>query len=68
MSLPVPATTSGGPGGDTGKGVSLSRALKESSTGFDVLEEVVYMIVRLMKLFSSGKSIVIIRKMCEGVN
>ena len=32
MSLPVPTTTSGGPGGDTREGVSLSRALKESST------------------------------------
>ena len=32
VSLPVPATTSGGPGGDTGEGVSLSRALRESGT------------------------------------
>ena len=32
VSLPVPATTGGGSGGDTGEGVSLSRALKESST------------------------------------
>ena len=32
VSLQVPATTSGGPSGDTGEGVSLSRALKESST------------------------------------
>ena len=32
VSLPVPATTSCVPGGDTGEGVSLSRALKESST------------------------------------
>ena len=32
VSLQVPATTSGGPSGDTWEGVSLSRALKESST------------------------------------
>ena len=32
MSLPVPTTTGGGPGGDTGEGVSLSWALRESGT------------------------------------
>ena len=32
VSLRVPATTSGGPCGDTGDWVSLSRALRESST------------------------------------
>ena len=32
VSLQVPATTSGGPGGDTGEGVSLSRTLRESGT------------------------------------
>ena len=32
VSLPVPATTSDGPGSDTGEGVSLSQALRESGT------------------------------------
>ena len=32
MSLQVHATTGGRPGGDTGKGVCLSRALRESGT------------------------------------
>ena len=39
VSLRVPATTGGGPCGDTGDGVSLSRGLEESSyTLFDQKE------------------------------
>ena len=49
MSLSVPATTGGGPGGDTGEGVSLSRALKESSIGV-----MCFMIVLGFDLLLSG--------------
>ena len=35
----IPATTSGGPNGDTGERVSLSQALKESSTQICVKEK-----------------------------
>ena len=40
--LTVPATTSGGPSGDTGERVSLSRALKESCTNLDYRKECLF--------------------------
>ena len=48
VSLQVPATTSGGSGGDTGEGVSLSRALRESGTKKYVVKRSSYVFVRLL--------------------
>ena len=48
VSLPVPATTGGGPGSDTGEGVSLSRALKESSTKIYHREKCLCVVQNLM--------------------
>ena len=42
VSLQVPATTSGGPSGDTGERVSLSQALKESSTNLGYRKECLF--------------------------